>query len=106
MESFICECGGTMRSLNTPNGNIFNPYYQGDLKEYITSSKQEKAVYKRHGVVPFGDCKKLREKSKFIRKNREEIIQERYATQGMHYKPGSKVKWSDEKKDFIPTNAS
>lgn len=105
MKSFVCKCGGTMRNINNLSGTVFKPYYHEDLKEHIFSSKHEKKVYKQHGVIPFGDCKKLREKSKFISKNREEIIKERYATQGIHYKPGRNVRWSDARQDFIPGNS-
>ncbi len=105
MESFICECGGSMRLKSASHVASFKPFYSSECKTHITSYNQMHKVYKKNGVVPMDDCKGLKQKSDFIRKNKEEIIRERYAKKGLNYKPGSNVRFDDRRNEFVKRSA-
>lgn len=115
MDSFTCECGGDFKHVDRFNlqPSIFEPHYNEVIKDWVHSwkdmeekGKKFRSVDHPNGfVVTQGNTKFVKE-MKYIHKNREEYIQEIYKKDGIKYKPGSKVNWSDEKKSFIPINPS
>lgn len=107
MESFSCECGGTMKlgSAFSDQGT-FTPYYSDEMKVKITSSRQESKLLRKHGLVSYGDLKELRKKAKFVRENREDIIRDRYAKEGIEYKRGQNLRFDENRKVMVHANSN
>lgn len=111
MKSMLCKCGGDFRAdgmLFKTHVSRFEPHYCPTLKKYLTSwAHQEREAKKfrspRHpeGLVLANDNKKLIKKCKEIVKNREEIIKETYAKDGINYPKGENVNYSDQKGCFV-----
>lgn len=86
----------------------FEPHYCPTLKKYLTSWAHQEREAKnfrseRHpeGLVLADGNKKFIKKCKDIVKNREEIIKETYAKDGINYPKGANVNYSDQKGCFV-----
>ena len=101
METMLCECGGNMRLISASQIKVFKPFYSNECKTFIRSYGQMHKEYKKNGLVPFDDVPGIKKKMSDIRKNKEYIKKERYAKEGLKYKPGSNVRFDDKNKQFI-----
>lgn len=106
MKSFVCNCGGTFRTRIHGGFSVFKPYHCLASNRIITSAKEEAAINKKEGVRNLGDCTDMRKKMADIRKNKEDIIADRYAkTLNVKYPKGKKVRFDDVHNRFIPVTA-
>ncbi len=102
MDSMVCECGGAFTLLTNFNVETFKPYFNESYNKQINTISEHRAFVKKYGA-PLGDYQGLREHSKFIRKNREEIISERYAKDyNLKYPKGKQVLYDEKNMRFVP----
>ena len=81
----------------------FKPYYSESHNVQINTPSDHKRFVKQYGPV-LGDCLKQRERMAFTRKNREDIIHERYKKVGLKYPKGEKVRLDEKNMRFIPAH--
>ena len=95
-----------MRHIDFGSTYSFKPFYSEECKTMITSESQMNKVYRQNGVRALGDCEKLRERARFIRKNKQEIIKERYEKAGFKYKPGEDMRMHPNEKELVSRGVS
>ena len=105
LDSMVCKCGGDFRpdGMLFSHASTFEPHWCPTTKQYITSWREKEKVGKRHGLV-VTPPEHIRQWKK-ERKQNEDLKQQIFRKDGMSYKPGSKMRWSDKKKDFIKPRA-
>ena len=103
MVSFACDCGGTFRLDKGIQVETFKPYYSESYNVQVNTASEHRAFVKKHGP-PLGDYLEKRKSMDFTRKNREEIIAERYAKIGLKYPKGERVTFDEKNRTFIPVN--
>lgn len=101
MDSMVCECGGDFKSTWGVNQIEFKPYFNESHGVQVNSASEHRAFVKQHGA-PLGDYPKMMARQKFVRKNREDIIADRYAKIGLKYPRGKKVLLDEKNMRFVP----
>ena len=110
--AFICRCGGRYKPVETVgivgSSDGYQAGYDPTLKQYVSSWKdaEKKAKAFRSPQHPEGFIiaqgnKPFIKRCKDTVKNREEIIKDTYAKDGINYKTGSDCHWSDSKQCFV-----
>ena len=80
---------------------VFKPYYSESHEVQVNSRGEHEKLCREKGP-PLGDCYKQRERMAFVRKNKEEIISQRYAKIGLKYPKGQNVRFDEKNRRFIP----
>ena len=80
---------------------VFKPYYSESHDVQVNSRAEHEKLCRTHGA-PIGDYTKIRERHSFIKKNKEEIIAERYAKIGVKYPKGENVRFDEKTHSFVP----
>ena len=101
--SFKCECGGSYHLLDNVQMSIFKPYYNESHNVQIDTQKAHNKFVKEKGA-PIGDYKRIMDRMAFTRKNKEDIIADRYAKVGLKYPKGQNVRLDEKHMRFIPAN--
>lgn len=105
MDSFSCDCGGQYRLKTGSNVRSFTPYYNESWDRQINTPSDERKLYKEKGGGCIGDYNSIRERGKWTKRNREEIIAERYAKIGVKYPKGKNVRFDEKNHCFVPANS-
>ena len=82
---------------------VFKPYYSESHDVQINSRQEHEKLCRTHGA-PVGDYYSIRQRHKFVKENKEEIIAERYAKAGFKYPKGEKVRFDEKTHSFVPLN--
>lgn len=109
--AMLCPCGGQFKgqgNVISMRGTRFEPHFCHTIKQWVGSwSDQEKKAkafrspQHPEGFVLVQDNKRFLKECKDTVKNREDIIHKTYSDDGINYKRGSNVNWSDEKGCFV-----
>lgn len=107
MEGRQCECGNDCY-LDLSNKSVnfipFVPYLNESYGVYVKTAADHRKFVKEHGA-PIGDYKKITDRMKFTRKNREDIIHDRYAKIGLKYPKGENVRLDEKNMRFVHQHA-
>ena len=100
--SMVCECDGFYRLMTGRYIDTnFKPYFSESHDVYVGSKSDERKLHREQGGC-LGDYGKIRDRMAFVRKNREDIIHDRYAKLGLKYPKGEKTRFDEKNKRFIP----
>lgn len=95
MESFVCECGGSMRLNGQVNGMVFQPFYSRELKSNIRTSRQEEKLLRQKGLSYASDHNSITSEVKQIKKHKNDYIKAQHIAEGKHgWKPG--LNWREK----------
>ena len=83
--------------------NVFQPYFSSTLGQ-VTSLKHEQKLLKSKDLSFTDDHYAMRKKFSDTLKNREEIIRDRYAKEGIKYTPNSNTRFDEKNKRFVPAH--
>lgn len=111
LESFACDCGGYYQlgdkaMLETP---VFDAYYDPSVETYLTSYREQEKVGKafrsqahQQGFTIRQDTK-FHQETEYIKKHKEDFLQQQWKQAGHKYQPGSKARMNNETGELTPT---
>lgn len=117
--AFVCKCGGEFKPKTTQFSSNFEPHYSPEIGDMVYSWKDAEDKGKKfrspqhpNGFILTQSNRKFLDEMKYIRKHKEEYIQECYSkgemkrdgtrSSGIKYKPGSNTHFDAQNSRFIP----
>lgn len=101
MDSFLCECGGSMRLNKHLEASVFHPFYSRELKALVTSPKEEERLLKEKGLSYLSDHKGMVKEAAYIRRHKDELAIAEYDKLGVRYKGGSNTAFDEKTGEFV-----
>ena len=80
--------------------HTFKPYYNQSHNVQVNTASEHRALIKKHGA-PLGDYTSLQARSKFVRKNKEDIIYDRYSQMNLKYPRGEDKRFDEKNNRFV-----